>query len=43
MHSALKEQLRGLKDLNLQMSKEAINLTKALNRLNVLIKFAAIL
>lgn len=30
MHSALKEQLLGLKDLNLQMSKEAINLTKAL-------------
>ena len=30
MHSALKEQLKGLKDLNLQMSKEAINLTKAL-------------
>lgn len=30
MHSALKEQLTGLKDLNLQMSREAINLTKAL-------------
>ncbi|SDW89775.1 DNA recombination protein RmuC [Lutibacter oricola] len=30
MHSALKEQLLGLKELNLQMSKEAINLTKAL-------------
>jgi DNA recombination protein RmuC len=30
MHSALKEQLSNLKDLNLQMSKEAINLTKAL-------------
>jgi DNA recombination protein RmuC len=30
MHSALKEQLNTLKDLNLQMSKEAINLTKAL-------------
>ncbi len=30
MHSALKEQLRGLKELNLQMSKEALNLTKAL-------------
>jgi DNA recombination protein RmuC len=30
MHSALKEQLLGLKDLNLQMSKEATNLTKAL-------------
>lgn len=30
MHSALKEQLNSLKDLNLQMSKEAINLTKAL-------------
>ena len=30
MHSALKEQLEGLKDLNQQMSKEAINLTKAL-------------
>jgi len=30
MHSALKEQLNNLKDLNLQMSKEAINLTKAL-------------
>lgn len=30
MHASLKEQLRGLKDLNLQMSKEAINLTKAL-------------
>ena len=30
MHSALKEQLGHLKDLNLQMSKEAINLTKAL-------------
>jgi DNA recombination protein RmuC len=30
MHSALKEQLLGLKDLNLQMAKEATNLTKAL-------------
>ena len=30
MHSALKEQLLGLKDLNLQMVKEATNLTKAL-------------
>ena len=30
MHSALKEQLSNLKDLNLQMSKEALNLTKAL-------------
>ena len=30
MHSALKQQLEGLKDLNQQMSKEAINLTKAL-------------
>jgi len=30
MHSALREQLGYLKDLNLQMSKEAINLTKAL-------------
>jgi len=30
MHSALKEQLNNLKDLNIQMSKEAINLTKAL-------------
>ena len=30
MHSALKEQLNHLKDLNLQMSKEAVNLTKAL-------------
>ena len=30
MHSALKEQLNNLKDLNLQMRKEAINLTKAL-------------
>ena len=30
MHSALREQLGNLKDLNLQMSKEAINLTKAL-------------
>ncbi|KAB1159481.1 MULTISPECIES: DNA recombination protein RmuC [Tenacibaculum] len=30
MHSALKEQLLGLKELNAQMSKEAINLTKAL-------------
>ena len=29
MHSALKEQLLGLKDLNLQMTKEATNLTKA--------------
>jgi len=30
MHSALKEQLLGLKDLNKQMAKEATNLTKAL-------------
>ena len=30
MHTALKEQLLGLKDLNLQMTKEATNLTKAL-------------
>lgn len=30
MHSALKEQLGHLKELNLQMSKEAVNLTKAL-------------
>ncbi len=30
MHSALKEQLLGLKDLNVQMSKEATNLTRAL-------------
>lgn len=30
MHSALKEQLLGLKDLNQQMAKEATNLTKAL-------------
>lgn len=30
MHSALKEQLLGLKDLNLKMSQEANNLTKAL-------------
>jgi DNA recombination protein RmuC len=30
MHSALKEQLSNLKDLNLQMSKDTINLTKAL-------------
>ena len=30
MHSALKEQLNNLKDLKIQMSKEAINLTKAL-------------
>lgn len=30
MHSALKEQLLGLKELNSQMSKEAVNLTKAL-------------
>jgi len=30
MHSALKEQLNSLKNLNIQMSKEAINLTKAL-------------
>ncbi len=30
MHSALKEQLRGLKDLNQQMTKEATNLTRAL-------------
>ena len=29
-HASLKEQILGLKDLNLQMSKEAINLTKAL-------------
>ncbi|MCL4168192.1 UNVERIFIED_CONTAM: hypothetical protein GTU68_048442, partial [Idotea baltica] len=29
-HAALREQINGLKDLNLQMSKEAINLTKAL-------------
>ena len=29
-NSALNEQIKGLKDLNLQMSKEAINLTKAL-------------
>jgi DNA recombination protein RmuC len=29
MHSALREQLGHLKDLNLQMSKEAINLTNA--------------
>ncbi|PHS60578.1 MAG: DNA recombination protein RmuC [Flavobacterium sp.] len=30
MHSALKQQLEGLKDLNQEMSKEAINLTNAL-------------
>ena len=30
MHAALKEQLLGLKELNSQMSKEALNLTKAL-------------
>lgn len=30
MHSALKEQLLGLRDLNLQMTKEATNLTRAL-------------
>ena len=30
MHSALKQQLEGLKDLNQQLSKEAINLSKAL-------------
>ncbi|MDO1500968.1 DNA recombination protein RmuC [Winogradskyella maritima] len=30
MHSALKEQLLGLRDLNQQMAKEATNLTKAL-------------
>nr|WP_321223123.1 DNA recombination protein RmuC [uncultured Psychroserpens sp.] len=30
MHSSLKEQLLGLKDLNQQMTKEATNLTKAL-------------
>jgi len=30
MHSALKEQLLGLKDLNQQMSQEATNLTRAL-------------
>ncbi|AXT19679.1 DNA recombination protein RmuC [Flavobacteriaceae bacterium AU392] len=30
MHSALKEQLLGLKDLNQQMAKETTNLTKAL-------------
>jgi DNA recombination protein RmuC len=30
MHSALKQQLEGLKDLNQQMAKEATNLTKAL-------------
>lgn len=30
MHSALKEQLHGLKELNTQMSKETINLTRAL-------------
>ena len=30
MHAALKQQLESLKDLNQQMSKEAINLTKAL-------------
>ncbi|KAB1069388.1 DNA recombination protein RmuC [Tamlana haliotis] len=30
MHTALKEQLLGLKDLNLQMTKETTNLTRAL-------------
>ena len=30
MHSALEEQLKGLKDLNQKMTKEATNLTKAL-------------
>jgi DNA recombination protein RmuC len=30
LHSSLKEQLLGLKELNLQMTKEATNLTKAL-------------
>ena len=30
MHSSLKQQLIGLKDLNLQMTKEATNLTRAL-------------
>ncbi|TYB77419.1 DNA recombination protein RmuC [Bizionia saleffrena] len=30
MHSALKEQLLGLKDLNVQMTKETTNLTRAL-------------
>ena len=30
MHSALREQLLGLKDLNQQMSKETTNLTRAL-------------
>ncbi|MDC8003652.1 DNA recombination protein RmuC [Aureisphaera galaxeae] len=30
MHAALKEQLLGLKDLNLQMTKDATNLTRAL-------------
>lgn len=30
MHSALEEQLKGLKDLNQQMAQEATNLTKAL-------------
>ncbi|WP_372935605.1 DNA recombination protein RmuC [Seonamhaeicola sp.] len=30
MHSALEEQLKGLKDLNQQMTKEATNLTRAL-------------
>ena len=30
MHSALKEQLLGLKDLNVQMTKDASNLTRAL-------------
>lgn len=29
-HAALRQQIVGLKDLNLQMSKEAVNLTKAL-------------
>lgn len=30
LHAALKQQLDSLKDINLQMSKEAVNLTKAL-------------
>ena len=30
MHASLRQQILGLKELNLQMSKEAINLTKAL-------------
>ena len=30
MHSSFKEQLKGLKELNLQMTKEATNLTRAL-------------